>query len=158
MIADHISGGFTPTDFPALSVYPGDAADLSITNHVSGKFAIFNTAVIHTDNTADLVLASGWRYFPGYRKVADFGPFLYIPEQTCRRTVPRQFHIGDRKSAAIKNPPKSRNTEFTCHAQNNIVLQYDLFISGPAIQYAVLCQLPQIFLSADLYDRIILFF
>lgn len=156
MIADHISGGFTPTDLSALGIDSGNTADIRITDHISGKFTIFNAAIVHTDDTADLILTSRGRYFPRNRKVADFCSLLHIAEQSHCRTVSGQFHIGNSKTAAVKDSCKRRNTEFTCHAQNNVVLQHYFFISGPTVQYTVLHQFPQILLRADLYDCIIL--
>ena len=156
MIADHISGGFTPTDLSALGIDSGNTADIRITDHISGKFTIFNAAIVHTDDTADLILTSRGRYFPRDRKVADFCSLLHIAEQSHCRTVSGQFHIGNSKTAAVKDSCKRRNTEFTCHAQNNVVLQHYFFISGPTVQYTVLHQFPQILLRADLYDCIIL--
>ena len=87
MVADHISGGGTPTDLSALGIDTGDTANIRVTDHISGKITILNTAVVHAHNTTDLILASGRRHFSGHRKVTDFRSLLHIAEQSDRRSV-----------------------------------------------------------------------
>ena len=156
MIANDICVGFTSADLASLFIHTRNATDFIIADHITGKLTILNAAVIHPDDAADLILASGGRYFSAHREITYFGTFLHITEKTCRRTIPRKLYIGDRKIITIENSRKCWDTEFTFHAQNDVVAQHYFDTSGPAVQHTVLRKPAQILLRADLYNCIIL--
>ena len=154
VIPRHTGGRMTPPDLTGSLIDSGNTAGFFRRCHTASHAAVYDTAVIDSRQNADSAFCALRMHPAQNRQVPDGAAFLYIAEQSHGRTGVRYLKPCDLMASAVKDAAEAGNHHSPVLPENNILLQFDIFIPGPGVHLAVRSQLHQFILRGYPQHRI----